>query len=179
MRKVNATIRLTITVILLCWLRVTPVAEEAADGIEASYKFIAGSLQQYRRDGRLPVDFGLSQEQQVRLVSLMQVAYAGFRRGLEVDGRFCRFYLDPQNGRIELEERALLAMNYLPSVTARMEHYRATELGFQQQVREIFGAGLLEVIESRKHEVGSYEYLPVLELDGAESVHLADTFCGG
>ncbi|MEX2130802.1 MAG: hypothetical protein WD772_04900 [Pseudohongiellaceae bacterium] len=112
-------------------------------------------------------------------LDLLRSVYVSFTQGIGTDSAMCRIYLDPENGRMELEERAVLAVSFLPPLVYRLQRFREIDLQFQQTVTDSYGGALLATIETQKFQVGSYEYLPTWEFNAAEAVHFADTACGG
>jgi hypothetical protein len=79
---------------------------------------------------------------------------------------------------MEIEERALLAMNYLPAVSLRRQRYLDVEKHFRESIQAAFGDDLLKRVDVLRLAASSYEYLPAWALNEAEAIHFADTACG-
>lgn len=151
--------------------------EEAIASAEASFKFIASSLQHFQRSGQIDSVLGLDGSEYEDFLALMRSSYGEFKQGFERGSALCRFYLDPENGRIEIEERANMGMQYLPALSARLQRYREVDARFQEMLVNSFGGGLLNRIQNLKYQATSYEYLPSWDLNAAEAIQFADTAC--
>ncbi|MFM1895449.1 MAG: hypothetical protein RLZZ385_523 [Pseudomonadota bacterium] len=145
---------------------------------DATFRFVAASLQAVRREGQFPAALQLMDGQAVLLLDLLDQSYHRYKQGVEPDSPFCRFYMDPENGRMEIEERAAKAFLYLPPLASRLERYHQATLEFEDKVRRGLGDSVWTHIAAARLQAASFEYLPSWELAAEEKIHFADTVCG-
>jgi hypothetical protein len=167
--------------LLAAWLLVSaPSAsgqQEQVVSAEQSFKFIASTLQSYSRDGRIQSEIGIVQDRLKDFIDLLKLHYREFTEGFSPASNFCNFYRDPDNGLIEIEERAVLAFQYLPTLPRRQERFLNVDQKFRQQVEASFGAAVLATIEQMKPQARHFEYLPLGEMYGEDMINFADTAC--
>jgi len=145
--------------------------------VESTFKFVANVLATFRRTGRLLDAIGIDGSEYLHFIQLLESSYGEFTRDFSVDSEFCQFYQDPQNGIMEIEERAMLGFQYLPGLQGRQEYFQRLHLRFEEDVQESYGGQVLERIRVIKADITSFEYLPTRDLDPAETVNFADTAC--
>ena len=156
----------------------TVSAQPGAGSADATFKFIASQLQSFERTGQIDASLGLDGSEYEDWLELLRTTYAQFKRGFTADSALCRTYLDPENGRMEIEERAQLAISLLPTLEQRLRYYQDQDALFQEAVQTSFGGGLLSRIDAQKGAASNYEYLPSWNLNVEEAIHFADTACG-
>lgn len=145
--------------------------------VESTFKFVANVFGNYRRTGRLLDAIGIDGSEYIHFIQLLESSYGEFTRDFSVESQFCQFYQDPENGIMEIEERAMFGFQYLPDLSVRLEYFQRLHRQFEQDVQESYGGQVLERIRVIKTDITSFEYLPARELDAAEIVNFADTAC--
>jgi len=150
---------------------------EGVIGAEQSFKFIASTLQSYRRSSRIEQGLAIPETEVRNFIELLERHYVEFTLGFSPESSFCNFYHHPDNAIMEIEERAGLAFQFLPALHSRLERYLDLDRRFQQQLREGFGEAVLENVQRLKPDAVSFEYLPTTDMDGSETVNFADTAC--
>jgi hypothetical protein len=149
---------------------------EIAD-VESTFKFVANVLGTFQRTGRLLDAIGIDGAEYQHFIQLLERSYGEFTRDFSTESRFCQFYLDPENGIMEIEERAVLGYQYLPDLSVRLEYFQQLHSRFEQDVQESYGGQVLDRIRVIKSDITSFEYLPTQELEGAQAINFADTAC--
>lgn len=144
---------------------------------EQSFKFVAGTLQNYTRSGELESALGLDASDIESFIGLLRESYREFTRNFSPDSPFCSFYNDPNNAIMEIEERAGLGFQFLPAVASRQQRFVELDQQFQQGIRSIAGEGLLTRVNTLKKTTESFEYLPARTMDPAQTINFADTAC--
>jgi hypothetical protein len=167
--------------LLLLWLPVgLPSAlaqQEQVVSAEQSFTFIASTLQAYNRDGRIEEEIGIGQDRLQDFIDLLTLHYREFTEGFSPTSNFCNFYRDPDNGLIEIEERAVLAFQYLPALPRRVERFINVDQQFMEQLEGSFGAAVLASVDRLKTQARHFEYLPAGEMYGEDMINFADTAC--
>lgn len=153
-------------------------AQDAATVAETTFKWVAATLRSLDREGALPATLALPDGRQDVFIALLREAYAGYTRGIAPNDPFCRYFLDPENGRVELEDRATRGFGLLPPLADRLRHFAEVTEALRTGVIAQVGGETWTAIEAQRRSAVSFEYLPVWALDAAERVHFADTACG-
>lgn len=155
------------------------VSQQANDvaSAEQSFKFIAITLQGFRRAIGIDNEIGVNASDYEGFAALLEQHYLDFTDGFRPDSNFCNFYHDPDNAIMEIEQRAALAFQYLPELQGRLERYVNLDRQFKLQLRINFGQTVLENIQRLKPDAVTFEYLPIYEMDGSQTVNFADTAC--
>ena len=147
------------------------------ESAENSFKYIANSLQIFHTTGRLVNNPGIDGADLEAYIELLETYYEEFSRGFGSDSTLCQFYLDPENGRMTIEEKAELSFSFLRSLEQRIERYIAIDAEFQDMVIEEFGSFLLRNINEAKVTAVSNQRLPSTEFDEAAVISFIDTMC--
>jgi len=150
-------------------------AQEIADA-EASFHFIVTTLQT-RSEDSLPSGLGIDATDHARFVALLEVTYQGFSRDFNSESAMCRFYRDPENARMTIEERADLSRLYLRDLDARLERIVAANAAFKNALVEQFGSELLADINVAKQSAVSNQRLPTSRFDEAALISFLDAMC--
>ena len=146
-------------------------------GAEQTFKFIANTLQSFERSGSINELIGLPATDVGRFIELLESSYQEYTRQFSPLSNFCRVYHDPNNAIMEIEQRAVLAFQYLPGLEARVERYIRLDQEFATKVQTAFGDTVLQNIVALKPQTLSYEYLPSFQMFGGDIVNFADTAC--
>ncbi len=161
---------------LMCMPSWLVAAEDIADA-EASFKYIASTLQTFRDTGRLVNNPGIDGSDLEHFIALLDAAYSRFSRGFNSESAMCNFYRDPENGRMTIEERAEISFSYLRGLDARLELYLAANAEFKERVDEQFGRIVLDNITAIKKTSGSNQRLPSSAFDEAATINFLDSMC--
>lgn len=143
---------------------------------EASFHFIVTALQT-RGEESLPSGLGIAAADQARFVALLELAYQDFSQDFNSESAMCRFYRDPENGRMTIEERADLSRLYLRDLDARLERIVAANATFKEALTEQFGSELLANIDAAKQGAVSNQRLPTSRFDEAALISFLDAMC--
>ncbi len=144
---------------------------------QSSFKYISSTLNTFRSSGRLTDNPGIDGSDLEHFILLLDEFYDSFTQGFGPDSSMCRFYRDPENGRMTIEERAELGFSFLRDLPARLERYVSIDKQFQDEVEDQFGSILKENINRIKLDSVSNQRLPASEFDEAAKINFADTAC--
>ena len=89
----------------------------------------------------------------------------------------CQFYMDPENGRIEIEEKARLSFSFLPELEDRVNYYLVVDREFQENLETEFGSLLQANVNQQKLSSRSNQRLPSSEFDEAAVINFLDSAC--
>ena len=177
MIRLTATIR-AIQFSLLLLLPIAVTGAEASRDAEASFNYISSTLQSFRGSGRLTNNPGIDGADLEHFIALLDEAYQRFSRDFNSESAMCRFYRDPENARMTIEERAELSMLYMRNPEAQAELFVAANEEFQRSVEEQFGRIVLENINRVKLDSRSNQRLPSSNFDEAATINFLDAMCG-
>jgi hypothetical protein len=155
-------------------------AQQGQSGVssaEASFGYINTTLQVFRNTGRLPNNPGIDGADLEAFIDLLQVYYQQFSRDFNRNSAMCTFYMDPENGRMTIEDRAELSFSFLPDLDTRIQRYLAIDAEFQQMLIDEFGSLLLANINRLKLETRSNQRLPVANYDESAVISFLDSVC--
>ncbi len=150
---------------------------EATEDAQASFNYISSTLQTFRGSGRLVNNPGIDGSDLEHYIALLEVAYQNFSREFNSESAMCRFYRDPENARMTIEERAELSALYLRSVDSRIELFASANREFQDEMLEQFGRIVLDNINAAKLNSVSNQRLPSSTFDEAALISFLDTMC--
>lgn len=153
------------------------IAQSAIASAEASFSYIASTLQTFRNTGRLVNNPGIDGADLEAFIDLLEFYYDEFSRGFNRDSAMCQFYLDPENGRMTIEDKAALSFSFLRDLDDRVELYMSVDEEFQNQVVDEFGSFLLDKINADKLESSNSQRLPASEFDEAAIISFIDSMC--
>lgn len=150
-------------------------AQELADA-ESSFHFIVTALQ-VRDEDSLPSGLDIDAADRARFVALLEAAYQDFSRDFNSESAMCRFYRDPENARMTIEERADLSRLYLRELDARLERIVAANVAFREALMQQFGGDVLVNIDAAKQGAVSNQRLPTSRFDEAALISFLDAMC--
>lgn len=162
--------------LLVCFSPWILAAEDVADA-EASFSYISNTLQTFRSTGRLLNNPGIDDSDLKRFVAQLDESYVRFSSDFNSESAMCRFYRDPENGRMTIEERAELSFRFLRGIDARVALFLAANVEFKNSVEERFGRIVLDNINKRKLESLSNQWLPSSAFDEAAKINFLDSMC--
>lgn len=152
----------------------------AAEGIEdadASFSYISSTLQAFRGSGRLVNNPGIDGSDLEHFIALLDEAQLNFSGEFDSESAMCRFYRDPQNSRMTIEERAELSFSFLRDLADRIALYISANDEFQNAVQDQFGRIVLDNINATKLESVSNQRLPSSAFDEAATISFLDAMC--
>ncbi len=153
------------------------IGQTRIESAETSFKFIANTLQIFRTTGRLVNNPGIDGADLEAYIELLDRFYEEFTQGFNGNSAMCRFYLDPENLRMTIEEKAELSFSFLRSLENRIARYITIDREFQDMVEREFGSFLLRNINDAKATAASYQRLPSTDFDEAAVISFIDTMC--
>lgn len=153
------------------------VAAEDIANAEASFAYISSTLQTFRNSGRLVNNPGIDGSDLEHFIALLDEAQQNFSREFNSESAMCRFYRDPENGRMTIEERAQISFSYLRDLDARVDLFLAANAEFENSFEEQFGRIVLDNINARKVESVSNQRLPSSAFDEAATINFLDSMC--
>ncbi len=172
----NRTICTSLVFCLLCSLSVANAQEDIVSA-NLSFNYISSTLQTFRASGRLVNNPGIDGADLEHFIALLEDSYQAFSRSFNSDSAMCKFYRDPENGRMTIEERAELSFSFLRDLQARIVQFMEVDAEFQEAVEEQFGSILLRNINAAKLNSVSYQRLPSSEFDEAATINFLDAMC--
>jgi len=152
-------------------------AAEGIEDAEQSFSYISSTLQTFRGTGRLVDNPGIDGSDLEHYIALLDQAYLGFSKFFNSESAMCRFYRDPENGRMTIEERAELSFSFLRDLPERISLYNSANAEFESAVEEQFGRLVLESIDRIKLESVSNQRLPSSAFDEAATINFLDSVC--
>ena len=135
------------------------------------------TLSTFRDTGRLVNNPGVDGSDLEAFIELLDFYYEQFSSGFNSDSAMCRFYRDPDNGRMTIEERAEISFSLLRELPDRIERYITVDEDFQNELADEFGTFLLDNINQIKIDSLSNQQLPLSEFDEAAVISFIDSAC--
>ncbi|MBS24961.1 MAG: hypothetical protein CMQ28_04900 [Gammaproteobacteria bacterium] len=135
------------------------------------------TLRTFRETGRLVNNPGVDGSDLEAFIELLDFYYDQFSSGFNSDSAMCRFYRDPDNGRMTIEERAEISFSLLRELPDRIERYITVDEDFQNELADEFGTFLLDNINQIKIASLSNQQLPSSEFDEAAVISFIDSAC--
>lgn len=152
-------------------------SQESSTSADASFNYISSTLQSFHGSGRLANNPGIDGADLEHFIALLDNYYQAFSRGFSAESAMCRFYRDPENGRMTIEEKAELSFSFLRDLDDRLVQYQQVDVDFQEAVENQFGSILLENINSIKVDSVSNQWLPSSLFDEAATINFLDAMC--
>lgn len=144
---------------------------------EGSFRYINSTLQTFRTTGRLVNNPGVDGSDLEAFIDLLNFYYEMFSSEFNSSSVMCQFYRDPANGRMTIEERAVISFGLLPDLENRIEKYILVEEEFQNEIADEFGTFLLNNINTIKGESISNQQLPSSHFEEASVISFIDSVC--
>jgi len=138
---------------------------------------VHSTLSTFRDTGRLVNNPGVDGSDLEAFIELLDFYYEQFSSGFNSDSAMCRFYRDPDNGRMTIEERAEISFSLLRELPDRIERYITVDEDFQNELADEFGTFLLDNINQIKIDLLSNQQLPLSEFDEAAVISFIDSAC--
>ena len=152
-------------------------SQSSIESAEASFRYVHSTLSTFRDTGRLVNNPGVDGSDLEAFIELLDFYYEQFSSGFNSDSAMCRFYRDPDNGRMTIEERAEISFSLLWELPDRIERYITVDEDFQNELADEFGTFLLDNINQIKIDSLSNQQLPLSEFDEAAVISFIDSAC--
>jgi len=153
------------------------LAQAVTGNAESTFKYLANTLQVYRTTGRIAVNLGLDGADYEHFLEIIETAHQEFSKDFASESAMCMFYLDPENFRMTIEERAELSFSFLGDLDLRAEQYAKIDEDFLNLIEREFGTILQEDLIAAKQQAVSNQRLPSSGFDEAAVINFADTAC--
>lgn len=152
-------------------------AAENVNDAEASFHYIVSTLKTFNDSGRLVNNPGIDGADLEHFILLLREAYRDFSGDFNSESAMCRFYRDPENSRMTIEERAEISFSYLRDLESRIERIETANLNFKEELELQFGRIVLENIGTTKLNSMSSQRLPASQFDEAATISFLDAMC--
>ncbi|MFK7864198.1 MAG: hypothetical protein AB8B95_08250 [Pseudohongiellaceae bacterium] len=142
-----------------------------------TYRYLTSTLRMFTNTGRLLNNPGIDGSDLEPFVDMLVLYRGHFDANFSINSAMCQFYLNPENGRMTLEEKAEIALSFLPSLDVRILRYVEIDSDFKRTMELEFGGLVLEKIEDLKKTVESSQQLPTSNFNEAAAVTFIDSAC--
>ena len=176
MNKMNNTFTLVSLTLVLFYFK-SGLAQTEISYAEQTFAYISSTLNTFKTTGRLVNNPGIDGSDLESFIELLERYSEEFSKEFNADSAMCGYYLNPENSRMTIEEKAQISFSFLSSLETRIEHYLAVIEDFQEELAEEFGTFLLSNINEFKVESVSHLRLPSSELDEAAVISFLDSTC--
>ena len=151
-----------------------PVAVESA---QHSFNYIISTLNTFHSTGRLVNNPGIDGADLEAFIDVLDAYREEFSFGFNLDSAMCQFYLNPENGRMTLEEKTDIAFSFLANLKSRLERYVGVDRDFQQTLKNEFGSLILSQIQRQSVTAVSNQQLPASSFGEAAVIGFVDSAC--
>ena len=153
------------------------LAQTEISDAEQTFVYISSTLNTFKTTGRLVNNPGIDGSDLESFIELLEYYSEEFSKEFNADSAMCGYYLNPENSRMTIEEKAQISFSFLNSLGTRVEHYLTVNEYFQEELAEEFGTFLLDNINELKLQSVSHLRLPSSELDEAAVISFLDSTC--
>tara|TARA_B100000945_G_C20330372_1_gene572089 strand:+ start:389 stop:916 length:528 start_codon:yes stop_codon:yes gene_type:complete len=167
---------IALLVLLVGSISISNAQTEIIDA-EQTYSYISSTLYTFKTTGRLVNNPGVDGSDLESFLELLEFYSDEFSDEFNSESPMCEFYLNPENSRMTIEERAQVSFSFLRSLDERVEHYLFVNGNFQEELAEKFGTFLLDNINQAKKQSASHLRLPSASFDEAAAVNFLDSTC--
>lgn len=147
------------------------------DSVEQTYLYIKSTLDTFHGTGRLVNNPGIDGADLEVFVALLAEFEIAFSKEFLPDSAMCTFYMDAQNSRMTIEERAEIAFTFLSQLENRKARYAEAAEDFDETIEYEFGRLVLEQIDALKPLASSHQRLPSSQFDEAAIISFLDSAC--
>lgn len=152
-------------------------ASSAAETVEQTFLYIKSTLDTFRATGRLVNNPGIDGADLEVFIDFLAEFEAVFSIEFSPASAMCSYYLDSENSRMTIEERAEIAFSFLSELDKRISHYSKAAEEFDEMIEVEFGQLVLEQIEKFKLQASSHQRLPSSKFDEAAVISFLDSAC--
>lgn len=151
-----------------------PAAIESA---QQSFKYIISTLNTFHSTGRLVNNPGIDGADLEAFIDVLDAYREEFSFGFNLNSAMCQFYINPENGRMTLEEKAEIAFSFLANLKSRVDRYVGVDSHFQQALKNEFGSLILDQIQRQRETAVSNQQLPTSSFGEAAAIGFIDSAC--
>lgn len=152
-------------------------AAQSVEDADQAFAYIKSTLDTFNGTGRLVKNPGIDGADLEAFIAVLDEFDLAFRQEFSNNSALCRFYLDPNNSRLTIEERAEIAFSTLSSLDRRVANYKGLVEEFAAKIRDEFGSIVLENIQEFEKTAVSYLRLPSSNFDEAAQISFIDSAC--
>ena len=166
-----------ITLTLLLVYSNSGLAQVRVSDAEQTFAYISSTLNTFKTTGRLVNNPGIDGSDLESFIDLLEYYFAEFSDDFNAESPMCGYYLNPENSRMAVEEKAQISFSFLNSLEARIEKFLAVNEDFQEELAEDFGTFLLDNVNELKPQSVSQLRLPSSLFDEAAAINFLDSYC--
>ena len=166
-----------ITLTLLLVYSNSCLAQVGVSDAEQTFAYISSTLNTFKTTGRLVNNPGIDGSDLESFIDLLEYYFAEFSDDFNAESAMCGYYLNPENSRMAIEEKAQISFSFLNSLEARIEKFLAVNEDFQEELAEDFGTFLLDNVNELKPQSVSQLRLPSSLFDEAAAINFLDSSC--
>ena len=166
-----------ITLTLLLVYSNSGLAQVGVSDAEQTFAYISSTLNTFKTTGRLVNNPGIDGSDLESFIDLLEYYFAEFSDDFNAESEMCGYYLNPENSRMAIEEKAQISFSFLNSLEARIEKFLAVNEDFQEELAEDFGTFLLNNVNELKPQSVSQLRLPSSLFDEAAAINFLDSSC--
>lgn len=152
------------------------VAQSIGDA-DQTFAYIKSTLDTFNGSGRLVNNPGIDGADLEAFIEVLTEFDLAFRQEFSSKSAMCTFYLDPNNARLTIEERAEIAFSTLSGLSERVERYKEIAQEFAARIEVEFGSMVLGNIKDLETVAVSYLHLPASDFDEAAQISFIDAAC--
>lgn len=147
------------------------------DTVEQTFLYIKSTLDTFRNTGRLVNNPGIDGADLEIFIDFLTEFESIFSIEFLPTSAMCNYYLDSENSRMTIEERAEIAFSFLSGIEIRIDRYSKAAEEFDEMIEIEFGQLVLEQIEEIKTRSSSHQRLPSSQFDEAAVISFLDSAC--
>ena len=166
-----------ITLTLLLVYSNSGLAQVGVSDAEQTFAYISSTLNTFKTTGRLVNNPGIDGSDLESFIDLLEYYFAEFSDDFNAESEMCGYYLNPENSRMAVEEKAQISFSFLNSLEARIEKFLAVNEDFQEELAEDFGTFLLDNVNKLKPQSVSQLRLPSSLFEEAAAINFLDSYC--
>ncbi len=159
------------------WLFASLSFAQTIGSADNSFAYIKSTLDTFNGTGRLVKNPGIDGADLEAFIAVLNEFDGAFREEFSQTSAMCRFYLDPNNARLTIQERAEIAFSTLSDVERRGAMFKRLAQEFAAKIQEEFGRLVLENIQEFEKTAVSYLQLPSSDFDEAAQIAFIDGAC--
>jgi hypothetical protein len=145
--------------------------------VEQTFLYIKSTLDTFRGTGRLVNNPGIDGADLEVFIDFLAEFEATFSVEFSPVSAMCNYYLDPENSRMTIEERAEIAFSFLSELDKRISRYSKAAEEFDEMIEVEFGQLVLEQIKELKLHASSHQRLPSSQFDEEAVISFLDSAC--
>lgn len=149
----------------------------AAKTVDQTFLYIKSTLDTFRGTGRLINNPGIDGADLEAFIDFLAEFEATFSAEFSPASAMCNYYLDPENSRMTIEERAEIAFSFLSDLDKRISRYSKTAAEFDEMIKVEFGQMVLDQIKELKLHASSHQQLPSSQFDEEAVISFLDSAC--